>query len=64
MVVKRSKHLENIYQSLENLEQYFTSVKCEKVDSRLMSFAESMLMKLESELRLNTSNYRPARRDK
>lgn len=64
MVVKRSKHLENIYQSLENLEQYFTSVKCEKASDRVMSFVESTLLKVESELKLTTSNYRPTKQDK
>jgi hypothetical protein len=63
MVVKSSKHLEGIYDSLENLLQYFSSVDCSHVSPSVLSLVQNTLLKLENELRLTTDNYKPHKRD-
>lgn len=61
MVVKRSKSLENIYESLENLLQYFSSIESADTEHRTVSSIESSLLKIESDLRIS-SNYKPRKR--
>lgn len=62
MVVKHSKCLENIYDSLENLLQFFSSIDGGNSDSKVLSKAENALLKLEQELRFSTK-YKPKRKD-
>lgn len=62
MVVKHSKCLENIYDSLENLLQFFSSVEGGNSNSKVLSKAECTLLKLEQELRFSTK-YNPKRKD-
>lgn len=56
-----SKVLENIYSSLENIQQYLTSAKAANLDRKVLSMIEGDLVNLEYKLRLS-SNYRPPRR--
>jgi hypothetical protein len=62
MVVKHPKSLENIYDSLENLLQFFSSVEGGNSDSKVLSKTENVLLKLEQELRFSTK-YKPKRKD-
>lgn len=62
MVVKHSKCLENIYDSLENLLQYFSSIDGGNNDQKVLAMAEYSLLKLEQELRFSTK-YKPKRKD-
>ena len=62
MVVKHSKSLENIYESLDNLTQFFSSIEGGNSNPRIISMVEATLIKLERELHLETNNYRPARK--
>lgn len=63
MVVKNSKHLEGIYDSLENLLQYFSSIDSSNASPSVLGLVQCTLLKLENELRLATDNYRPNKRD-
>ena len=62
MVVKHSKSLEYIYESLDNLTQFFSSVEGGNSDTKILSKVESILLKLEQELRLSTDKYKPQRK--
>lgn len=61
MVVKHSKSLENIYEILDNLTQFFSSVEGGNSETRIISMAEHSLLKLDQELRLRT-NYKPEKK--
>ena len=61
MVVKHSKSLENIYDSLERLLEFFASQSAENTDDRTLSMIEHDLVGMESRLRLFT-DYRPSRK--
>lgn len=63
MVVKKSKSLENVYESLENLLEYFSSSCAKDLDQRTLSHVESVLLKVESELRVEC-NYKSTRKRK
>jgi hypothetical protein len=62
MAVKNSV-LENIWSSLENLQEYVVSNKIGKVDRKVLSMIESDLLNLECRLKLFT-DYKPVRRSK
>ncbi len=62
MVVKHPKSLENIYDSLENLLQFFSSVEGGNSDQKVLAKAEYSLLKLEQELRYSTK-YNPKRKN-
>lgn len=57
MVVKHSRTLENIYDILDNLNQFFVSIEGGNSDHKVLAKVESILLNLETELRL-TTNYK------
>jgi hypothetical protein len=61
MVVKHSKTLENIYGSLDNLTQFFSSLEGGNSEHKVLTKTEAVLLNLENELRL-TTNYKPPRK--
>jgi hypothetical protein len=63
MVVAKNKTLENIWNCLENIQEYVVSDKIGKADRKVLAMIECDLLGLEGKLRLFT-NYKPARRDK
>lgn len=63
MVVVNNKSLENIWASLENLQEYVISNKISKADRKVISMIECDLLGLECKLKLFT-DYKPARRDR
>lgn len=62
MVVKHSKCLENIYDSLENLTEFFSSLEGGSSEHKVLAKVESILLNLENELKL-TTNYKPPRKE-
>lgn len=62
MVVKHSKNLENIYDSLDNLMVFFSSVEGGNSDPKILTRVAYALMKIEEDLRL-TTNYKPPRKE-
>jgi hypothetical protein len=62
MVVKHSKSLEYIYESLDNLTQFFSSVEGGNSSTKTLSKVESVLLQLEQELRYTTT-YKPQRKE-
>lgn len=63
MVVKRSKNLENIYDSLDNLMMFFSSVEGGNSDPKILAKVASVLLTLEQDLKVSTNNYRPPRKE-
>lgn len=59
MVVKQN-NIENICDSLNNLQQYFSTNT--ELDSKTASLIEATLLKLERELALTTRDYKPKRK--
>lgn len=62
MVVKHSKSLENIYDSLDNLMCFFSGIEGGNSDPKILSMAEATLLKLEREISLSTKNYKPQKK--
>lgn len=62
MTVKTSS-LKNIWNSLENLQEYVVSNKISKADKKIISMIECDLLNLECRLKLFT-DYKPARRER
>lgn len=60
MVAMRSTRLENIYEMLENIQEYLISSKAQSADKKVLSMVENELLSLEHKLSLFT-NYRPSR---
>lgn len=63
MVVKRPSCLEGIYESLENLLEYFSSSESKDVDIKVLTHVQSSLLVLEQELRIE-AKYNPKRKQK
>ena len=61
MVVKRPRCLEGIYESLENLLEYFSSAESKDVDLKTLKHVQSSLLVLENELRAE-ARYKPKRK--
>jgi len=57
MVVKHSRTLENIYDILDNLSEFFNSIEGGNSEHKVLTKTESVLLNLENELRL-TTNYK------
>lgn len=55
--------LENIWASLENIQEYVVSNKISKADRKVLSMIECDLLNLECKLKLFT-DYKPPRRSK
>lgn len=63
MTTAANKTLDNIWSSLENLQEFVISSKVAKVDRKILSMIECELLCLEGKLRL-FSDYKPAKRNK
>jgi hypothetical protein len=61
MVLKHSRTLENIYDSLERLTEFFSTEKAGRADDKTLSMIEHDLVSVESRLKLFT-DYRPSRK--
>lgn len=59
MVVKHSKSLENIYDMLDNLTVFFSSIEGGNSNQKVLSTVENQLMKIDQELKISTSYKRP-----
>jgi hypothetical protein len=61
MVLKHNTTIENIYDSLERLTEFFSSETAGKADNKTLSMIEHDLVSVESRLKL-FANYKPSRK--
>jgi len=63
-VVKKTKSLEGIYDSLENLLEFFSSSKAEDTDKTTLRLIEHDLICLEARLALFNNKFKPSKKHK